>query len=96
MQIVPPINLCKNRIENWNKIGFKKKLKNETKDYFLDFNIVTKFQNFKFIKRYVVNKNNNKNIDEKNKVENNLQDNNFDGSNTNNNDKFININDNYV
>ena len=96
MQIVPPINLCKNRIENWNKIGFKKKLKNETKDYFLDFNIVTKFQNFKFIKRYVVNKNNNKNIDEKNKVENNLQDNNFDGNNTNNNDKFININDNYV
>ena len=33
-QIVPPLNLVKNRADNWNKIGFKKKLKNIKKDYF--------------------------------------------------------------
>jgi serine/threonine protein kinase len=37
MQIVPPINLVKNRLENKDKICFKKKNKKEQKDYFLDF-----------------------------------------------------------
>ena len=71
-QIVPPINLVKNRKENWNKIGFKKKLKNEKKDYFLDFNIVTKFQNFNFIRKYVENKNSS--INNKKKLKNEKKD----------------------
>ena len=56
-QIVPTINLVKNRKENWNKIGFKKKLKNEKKDYYLDFNIITKMPNFSFVKKNGENKN---------------------------------------
>ena len=83
LQIVPPINLVKNRIENWNKIGFKKKLKEEKKDYFLDFNIVTKLQNFTFIRK------NNKNIF------NNM--NNQQGNNLNKKENvMININENYI
>ena len=83
LQIVPPINLVKNRIENWNKIGFKKKLKEEKKDYFLDFNIVTKLQNFTFIRK------NNKNIF------NNM--NNQQGNNLNRKENvMININENYI
>ena len=54
LQIVPPNNLVKNRIENRNKIGFKK-LKSENKEYFLDFNIVTKSQNITFIGKYFEN-----------------------------------------
>ena len=54
LQIVPPNNLVKNRIENRNKIGFKK-LKIESKEYFLDFNIVTKSQNITFIGKYFEN-----------------------------------------
>ena len=49
-EIVPPVNLVKNRTENWNKIGFKKKAKNEKKDYFLEFNIVTNVPNFSFLR----------------------------------------------
>ena len=87
-QIVPPINLVKNRTENRNKIGFKKKLKNEKKDYFLDFNIVTKFQSFNFIRKYVGNKNNDKN---------NLSNNNSNKSNENNNNNLtINVSENYI
>ena len=91
-QIVPPINLVKNRTENWNKIGFKKKLKNEKKDYFLDFNIVTKFQNFNFIRKYVENKNssinNKKNEEPNNKTNENI--------NNNKDNSAINISNDYI
>ena len=77
MEIVPPINLVKNRKENCNKIGFKKKSKNEKKDYFLDFNIVTKFQNIQLIRKYVENKTSDNNPEkngENDKLENNQKD----------------------
>ena len=91
-QIVPPINLVKNRTENWNKIGFKKKLKNEKKDYFLDFNIVTKFQNFNFIRKYVENKNNSTNT-QKNEEPNNKTNENI---NNNKDNSAINISNDYI
>ena len=77
-EIVPPINLVKNRTSNCNKIGFKKKLKNEKKDYFLEFNIVTNVPNFSFLKKYVEsnsiinnnNKNDNPNKEKKNDINN--------------------------
>ena len=91
-QIVPPINLVKNRKENWNKIGFKKKLKNEKKDYFLDFNIVTKFQNFNFIRKYVENKNTSINT-KKNDVPNDKTNENIKNNNEN---LEIKISDDYI
>ena len=57
LEIVPPNNLVKNRIENWNKVGFKK-LKSGKKEYFLDFNIVTNSQNISLISKYFENTNN--------------------------------------
>jgi len=67
-EIVPPMNLVKNKAENKNKYGFKKKNKNEEKDYFLDFDIVKKVKKFTFIRKYVTNKNdtdNNNKLEEK-------------------------------
>ena len=101
-EIVPPINLVKNRCDNWNKIGFRKKLKNEKKDYFLDFNIVTNVRNFSFLKKYVEknnnrdnnNSNNNMNQIKENKNDYNIAEGNF--INNENNKKDININVNYI
>ena len=65
MQIVPPLNLVKNKIENKNIICFKSRKKKEQKDYFLDFHITKNVEHFTFIRKYVHNKNdieNNSNI----------------------------------
>lgn len=97
LQIVPPINLVKNRKENCNKFGFKKKIKNEKKDYFLDFNIVTKVQNFTFIRKYVENKNDKKNIKKEDKIIENNTNNKGMQNNFNNKDNIIiNINEDYI
>ena len=67
-QIVPLINLVKNRKDNWNKIGFRKKIKNVKQDYYLDFNIVTKVPNFSFTKKYIENKNVSVNLEKNEKT----------------------------
>ncbi len=91
------INLVKNRKENCNKFGFKKKIKNEKKDYFLDFNIVTKVQNFTFIRKYVENKNDKKNIKKEDKIIENNSNNKGMQNNFNNKDNIIiNINEDYI
>ena len=51
MQIVPPLNLVKNKIENKNIICFKSRKKKKKKDYFLDFNITKNIENITFIKK---------------------------------------------
>ena len=61
MQIVPPLNLVKNKIENKNIICFKSRKKKEQKDYFLDFHITKNVEHFTFIRKYGHNKNDNEN-----------------------------------
>ena len=61
MQIVPPLNLVKNKIENKNIICFKSRKKQEQKDYFLDFHITKNVEHFTFIRKYGHNKNDNEN-----------------------------------
>ena len=61
MQIVPPLNLVKNKFENKNYICFKSRKKKEQKDYFLDFHIIKKVEQFTFIRKYVHNKNDDEN-----------------------------------
>ena len=91
MQILPPMNLVKNKKEKKNNICFSKKKKIEQKDYFLDFNIVTKVEQFTFIRKYVHNKNNNKNNI------NNGKENNENNNNEEKNEKvIINIKENYI
>ena len=96
MQIVPPINLVKNKLENNNKISFKKKNKNEQKDYYLDFHIIKKVDNFTFNRKNVHNK-----VDdiilikEKNESLNNIKEGIVYNENKNEN-ILININENYI
>ena len=92
-EIVPPVNLVKNRTENWNKIGFKKKAKNEKKDYFLEFNIVTNVPNFSFLRKYVENSKNGKKNKE-NKIDINIPESNI--NNTDIGKKDVNTNDNHI
>jgi serine/threonine protein kinase/ankyrin repeat protein len=61
MQIVPPLNLVKNKIENKDIICFKSRKKKEQKDYFLDFHITKNVEHFTFIRKYGHNKNDNEN-----------------------------------
>ena len=61
MQIVPPLNLVKNKIENKNIICFKSRKKKEQKDYFLDFHITKNVEHFTFIRKNMHNKNGNEN-----------------------------------
>ena len=85
-QIVPQIDLVKNRKDNCNKIGFRKKLKNEKNDYYLDFNIITKDQNFSFVKKNEENKiKNDKTKNEKTNTKD-----------TKNNNSNMSINENYI
>ena len=85
-QIVPQIDLVKNRKDNCNKIGFRKKLKNEKNDYYLDFNIITKDQNFSFVKKTEENKiKNDKTKNEKTNTKD-----------TKNNNSNMSINENYI
>ena len=96
MQIVPPLNLVKNKMENNNKICFKSKKKKEQNDYFLDFHVIKKVEQFTFIRKYMHNKNDSQNILNKNNKENN----NIKNENESNEDKneniIININENYI
>ena len=95
LQIVPPINLVKNKLENKNKIYFKKKNKNEQKDYFLDFQIIKKVNTFTFNRKYVQNKNDDNKIIKDNNENNNIIEGN--GYNVNKNENLlININENYI
>ena len=97
MQIVPPLNLVKNKLENNNNICFKSKKKKEQNDYFLDFHIIKKVEQFTFIRKYVHNKNDEKiKLDkEKNlKIDDKKGE---DGKKENNNEEIIiNINENYI
>ena len=95
-QIVPPLNLVKNKLENNNNIFFKRKKKKEQNDYFLDFHIIKKVEQFTFIRKYVHNKTNEKIYLNK---ENNLKEDNKkeeEGKKDNNEKIIININENYI
>ena len=59
-------------MENKNNICFRSRKKKEQKDYFLDFHIIKKVENFTFIRKYVHNKNDNENnINKTNNIVNN-------------------------
>ena len=93
LQVVPPLNLVKNKMENKNNICFRSRKKKEQKDYFLDFHIIKKVENFTFIRKYGHNKNDNENnINKTNNIINNgIQKNEDKAENV-----IINIDDNYI
>ena len=98
LQIIPPVNLVKNKLDNKNNSCFRRKIikKNEKKDYFIGFSVVKKIDQFTFVRKYVSNEKKKKdylintnsgnfNINEKN---NNVGE--------NNDSIIINLKDNYI
>ena len=102
MEIVPPIDLIKNKSDNKNNMYFKRK-SNKQKDYFLDFHIVKNMEQTPLIKQNETNDNEkSKNENEENKINNEGEkEDNENNKNTNKNmnengNVIININENYI
>ena len=95
MEMVPPINLVKNKSENKNNMYFKRK-KLKQKDFFPDFHITKNMESSLLItQNEIKNNENDKNGNEENKINN--DDKEEDNINKNNNENvIININENYI
>jgi serine/threonine protein kinase len=98
MEIVPPIDLVKNKLDNKNNMYFRKK-SNKQKDFFLDFNIIKNMEKSSLIKQNETNNDEKaKNENEENKLNNSGEkedDENNKYMNKNEN-IIININENYI
>jgi serine/threonine protein kinase len=98
MEIVPPIDLVKNKLDNKNNMYFKKK-SNKQKDFFLDFNIIKNMKKSSLIKQNETNNDEKaKNENEENKLNNSGEkEDDENNKNMNKNENIIiNINENYI
>ena len=98
MEIIPPIDLVKNKSDNKNSMYFKRK-NNKQKDFSLDFHVIKNMEQSPLLKKNETNNTENaQNGNEENKINNN-DENQDDENNKNINENvnvIININENYI